>query len=110
MAEKRGDKTKHRNVEKRYELDMYKLLGIAVVAIIVAVLVGAFFGGKIGYSGGVDDVTVSAPAYCNVNKLGSNVAIKCNELDITAEDLCDVTSKKIQENIKILIITSDTAE
>ena len=106
MAEKRTDKTKHRLVEKRYELDLYKLLAIAAVAILVAVLIGSFFGGKIGYTSAVSDIEINTPEYCNVDRSGGEIAINCNELNVSADELCDVTSSKIKDSLRVLIVTS----
>jgi hypothetical protein len=91
--------------EAKYEIVMYKFLIIVLIGIFIAMGMGYVAGNKIGFSKGVDTISVEKPEYCTVEKMGSEVIIKCNEIEATtAADLCKLTSPGLEEKIKIVLI------
>lgn len=101
-----GEERETRRVEKQYEIRMYGLVLIVLVAIFVALGAGTFVGYGWGHSEGSNDISVSTPEYCNARQSAGKVTITCNELDITAEELCKVTSPGIQDNLRVVMISS----
>ena len=91
-------------MEIKYEITMYKLLIIFLISVFLALGLGGFFGAKLGFSDGVDAVTVKAPEYCSVQKIGTSAELKCIELNMSAEDLCSTLSPSIERQLKILVV------
>lgn len=104
MGEEGANKSEYRRVQKQYELGMYKLLAIAAIAILAAVALGAFLGNKLGHANALEDVKIKTPEYCTAVVHDDEIIIRCNELDITADELCKVTSPGIKEKLKVLVI------
>ena len=94
-----------RRSERQYEIRMYGLLIIVLAAVFIAILLGGFFGYRMGNSSGYEDVKVEKPGYCSVDKVEGKIVITCNELDISADELCKVTSPGIKEHLKVVVIS-----
>lgn len=104
MAEKeRG----FREVERSFELEMYKLIAIVTIVVLVSVGLGAFLGNKIGHAKGINSVDIEVPDYCHLEGSGEKPTVKCGtELkETTVNELCNVLSSSLKENIKVLLIS-----
>ena len=96
---------KEQRVEINYEVKMYQLLIIFLIAIFASLWLGLWLGESLGYSKGIDDVNIDTPAYCYAENEGhKDVTIVCNELEnVTVDDLCDTLSEPLEHKVKILI-------
>ena len=94
-----------KKVEINYEIKMYQLLVLFVVSIFVALGLGMWMGNSLGYSNGIDAISIDTPDYCYaVNEGREAVTIKCNELmNVTLADLCKTLSTPLEHKVKILI-------
>ena len=103
MAEK---KEGFREVERHYELDMYKLVAVAAIIVLISVGLGAFLGTKIGHASGVNSVEVTVPEYCHVEGSGDELNVECGtELEeTTLDELCGVLSTSLKQNLKVLLV------
>lgn len=97
---------KEKAKEMKYEILMGQLILIVIVGILLSIAAGFFLGKEVGYSKGVNAVTIDKPEYCYVDKTGEHVQVKCNELEgITLEDMCGMLSEELKDKVKIVIIT-----
>lgn len=98
------EKTKQ-NVGINYEIKMYQLLIIFLIGIFASLGVGLWLGETLGYSEGIDAVTVTTPDYCYAQNQGhKNITIECMELEnVTLADLCKTLSTPLEHKVKILI-------
>ena len=103
MAEK---KERFREVERHYELEMYKLVAVAAIIVLISVGLGVFLGGKIGHASGVNSVEVEVPEYCHLERLDDKLNVKCGtELkETTVDELCGALSTSLKQNLKVLLV------
>jgi hypothetical protein len=93
-------------VEVKYEIQLGKLLGIALLAVGLAILLGFFIGNSYGYTKGFSQVSVEKPAYCTADVSAGIVKIKCNELgNVSMKDFCNWASPDLKEKVKLVLIT-----
>jgi len=90
--------------ENKMELMMYQLVIVIVIGFLIALAAGFFAGKAVGFSGGVDAVKTEIPDYCTVNKQGSDVNVKCNELGLTLEEVCAITSPALRSKVRVVSI------
>jgi len=100
------EKKKKNNEVKQYEITMYKLLVIFVIALFVCIGFGFAFGHLVGRTQGIENLNINAPDYCGVYQRGDNIRIYCNEVNITAEELCAMVSTPLAQKIKVVIATT----
>ncbi len=90
--------------EIKYEITMYQLLIIFVASVFIAIIFGSWMGGSAGYAKGANEVTVTTPNYCHVDRHGGEITVECTELkDVSAEEFCNVLSPTLGKKIKILV-------
>ena len=99
---KEGENKEFRRVEKQFEIRMYGLLIIVLAAVFLSLAIGYFAGTKIG--GSIEKVEVETPNYCNFDKEEGKIIVTCNEVNLTASDLCRVTSSGIRDNLRVVVI------
>lgn len=92
-------------VEINYEIKMYQLLILFLIGIFASIGVGLWLGESMGYSKGIDAVSIHTPDYCYAQNEGhEDVMIVCNELEnVTVDELCDTLSEPLEHIVKILI-------
>ena len=83
---------------------MYQLVLVVVIGFLVALAAGFFAGRAVGFSGGVDAVQAEIPDYCSVTKQGSEINVKCNELGLTLEEVCAITSPALRSKVRVVSI------
>lgn len=95
-----------KTVEVKYEIQLGQLLGIALLGVGLAVILGFFIGNGYGYAKGFSQVEVDKPAYCTADTSAGLVKISCNELsNISLSTLCSVASPELKDKIRIVLIT-----
>ena len=92
--------------EVKYELMMYQLIIIVLVGIFLSLGIGYWIGKEVGLSKGASTVEIEKPNYCNVDRAGEKIIIRCNELEnVTLDSLCEWVPEELKDKIKIVIIT-----
>ena len=90
--------------EQKMELMMYQLVIVIVIGFLIAMAAGFFAGKTVGFSSGVDAVKAEIPEYCSVNKQGSEIAVKCNEMGLSLDDVCKITSPALRAKVKVVSV------
>ena len=91
----------------KYEITMYKLLGIFIVGLIIFMGIGFWVGNTFGYSRGVDETDIIVPDYCSASYRGGQITVTCTELeDYTALELCNMLSSSLKNKIKVVVIAN----
>lgn len=90
---------------KKYEITMYKLLTIIVIALFISIGLGFAMGNMVGRAQGINSVEVNAPNYCSVSQKGESVDVRCTELNLSAGELCSIVSTPLANKIKIIIVS-----
>jgi hypothetical protein len=94
-------------VDVKYEIPMYKLVGIFGICFLVFMGIGFWMGNTIGYAKGVDNAEVIVPDYCSASYRGDKITITCTEMeDYTASELCSMLSSSLKDKIKVVVITN----
>ncbi|MBT3940479.1 hypothetical protein HOF46_00340 [Candidatus Woesearchaeota archaeon] len=92
----------------KYEITMYKLLGIFMVGSIVFMSIGFWMGHTLGETSKIDDAQVMVPPYCHASFRGNEITVSCTELeDYSALELCNMFSTSLKDKIRVVVITSD---
>jgi len=100
-----AEKIMEDKIESKYEITMYKLLGLFAISLLLTMVLGFWAGNVTGRSQGIDDVKVEVPDYCTVNEDGSQVTVECLEFsNLTAGDLCRMLSTPLENRIRVMII------
>lgn len=95
-----------KTVEVKYEIQLGQLLGVALLGVGLAVILGFFVGNGYGYAKGFSQVEVAKPAYCTSDTSAGFVNISCNEItNISLSTLCSVASPELKDKIRIVLIT-----
>ena len=95
-----------KTVEVKYEIQLGKLLGIALLGVGLALVLGLFIGNGYGYAKGFSQVTVEKPAYCTADTSAGIVQVKCNELgNVSMKDFCAWASPELKEKVKLVLVT-----
>jgi hypothetical protein len=98
---------KEKQVKVKYEVPMYKLLGIFGLALLVFMGVGFYMGNIIGYSEGINDADIIVPDYCSASYKNNQITVTCTELeDYSAEELCNILSTSLQKQIRVVVIAN----
>ena len=101
----KAEEIMEKKIESKYEITMYKLLGIFAVSLLLTLGLGFWAGNVTGRSQGIDDVKVEVPDYCTINEDGSQVTVQCLEFsNLTAGDLCRMLSTPLEDRIRVMII------
>ena len=91
--------------EKKYELVMGHLVAIVMIGMLVTLGVGFFVGNHVGLTTGLSSAVIEKPDYCNVDKVGTKINIRCNELsDVTLENLCQWASPELKSKVRLVVI------
>ncbi len=90
--------------EARYEISMYKLIVVVLIGMFISIGIGYVAGNHIGAVTAIDQANI--PDYCAVYKEGSKVEIRCTELNVPADQFCNMLSPSLEKQIKIVLITS----
>lgn len=90
--------------EARYEISMYKLITIVMIGIFVSIGIGYVTGSYIGAVTAVDEAKL--PEYCAVYKEGGVVEVRCTELNVPADQFCQMLSPSLEKQVKVVMITS----
>ncbi len=90
--------------EVRFELMVWQLVAAVVIVMIVALAFGFWSGKAVGFSNGVDAVKTSIPDYCSVNKQGNEAVVVCNELGISLDDICKISSPAFRAKVKVVAL------
>lgn len=93
--------------ENKLELVMYQLVLVIVVGFLIALAAGFFTGRTVGFSNGVDAVKAEIPDYCTVNKQGSEIKVACNELGLSLEEVCAITSPALRSKVRVVSISGE---
>ncbi len=88
--------------EVKFELMVWQLVIAVVVVMFVALVFGFWAGKAVGFSGGVDAVKTVIPDYCSINKQGSDIMIKCNEIGLSLDEVCKITSEGFRSKVKVV--------
>jgi hypothetical protein len=88
--------------ETKYELMMYQLVIVVLVGVFVALGIGFWAGKSVGFSKGVDAIRTEIPDYCTINKQGSELSVKCNELGLGLDDVCRITTPGFRSKVKVV--------
>lgn len=92
--------------EQRYELLMGQLIAIVIIGILIAIGSGFWAGKYVGYAQGTSTAIIEKPAYCNADKVGGKIVVKCNELgNVSLDNLCQWASPELKDKIKLVIVT-----
>ncbi|MEK6807440.1 MAG: hypothetical protein AABX75_00260, partial [Nanoarchaeota archaeon] len=92
--------------ENKMELMMYQLVIVIVIGFLIALAAGFMAGRTVGFSGGVDAVQAKIPDYCTVNKQGSEINVKCNEMGLSLDDVCAITSPALRSKVRVVSLGS----
>jgi hypothetical protein len=99
------DETK-KTVEVKYEIQLGQLLGIALLGVGLAMMLGFFIGNGYGYNKGFSQVEVAKPAYCTADTSAGMVNISCNELgNVSMKEFCSWASPELKEKVKLVLVT-----
>ena len=94
-----------KTVEVKYEIQLGQLLGVALLGVGLAVILGFWIGSSYGHATGFSQVTVEKPAYCTADTSAGTVKITCNELgNVSLESLCQWASPELKDKIRIVLI------
>ena len=96
------EEQKKQETETKYELMMYQLVIVVLVGVFVALGIGFWAGKAVGFSKGVDVVKAEIPDYCTINKQGSDIQVKCNELGLGLDDVCRITTPGFRSKVKVV--------
>lgn len=95
-----------KTVEVKYEIQLGQLLGVALLAVGIAIVLGFFVGNEYGHTKGFSQVTVEKPAYCTADTSAGLVQVKCNELgNVSMKDFCSWASPELKDKVKLVLIT-----
>ena len=95
-----------KTVEVKYEIQLGRLLGIALLGVGLALVLGFFVGNEYGHAKGFSQVTVEKPAYCTADNSAGIVQIKCNELgNVSMKDFCSWASPELKDKVKLVLVT-----
>lgn len=97
-----------REVKKKYEIPMYKLLAIFIIGLIVFFGMGIVVGNVIGSTSALNNADVSVPEYCRASIRGGRIVVDCNELyeGYSALELCNILSTPLKDRIRIVVISN----
>ncbi len=99
------DETK-KTVEVKYEIQLGQLLGIALLGVGLAVILGFFVGNGYGYAKGFSQVEVVKPDYCTSDTSAGIVNVRCNELgNVSMKEFCSWASPELKEKVKLVLVT-----
>jgi len=94
-----------KTVEVKYEIQLGKLLGVALLGVGLALILGLFIGNSYGFAKGFSQVTVEKPAYCNADTSAGTVKISCNELgNVSMKEFCSWASPELKEKVRLVLI------
>ena len=94
-----------KTVEVKYEIQLGQLIGIALLGVCLAMVLGFFIGNGYGHAKGFSQVTVEKPAYCTADTSAGIVQVKCNELgNVSMKDFCTWASPELKEKVKLVLI------
>jgi hypothetical protein len=92
----------------KYEITMYKLMGIFIVGLLAFMSIGFWMGHTIGFSSRIDEAHVMTPPYCHASFRGNEITVSCTELeDYSALELCNMLSTPLKDKIKVVVITNE---
>lgn len=98
------EKKMRTETEARYEISMYKLITVVLAGVFISIGIGYVAGSYIGATAAIDDASI--PDYCAVYKEGGNVEIRCTELNVPADQFCQMLSPDLEKQVKVVLITS----
>lgn len=91
---------------KQYEIKMWQLMLLVIVGIFAALLLGFYFGDRVGEAEAAGDIDVELPDYCTYKLARGKVTVRCNELeDLSANEVCNMLSTPLKDKIHIVIAT-----
>lgn len=91
--------------EQKFELMMYQLVLIVIVGMLITLGVGYFVGKEIGVARAVDLMEIHSPDYCLTEVKGSNINVRCSEMNMSLDEMCGYISPAMKSRIKIMLIT-----
>jgi hypothetical protein len=90
--------------EAKYEISMYKLMILVMIGIFISIGIGFATGNRIGTLTAINEAKL--PEYCAVYKESGNVEIRCTELNVPANQFCNMLSPELERQVKVVMITS----
>lgn len=94
-----------KTVEVKYEIQLGKLLGVALLGVGLAMVLGFFIGNGYGFAKGFSQVDIEKPAYCTADTSAGMVQIKCNELgNVSMKEFCSWASPELKEKVRLVLI------
>ena len=95
---------KKTETETKYEISMYKLIVVVLIGMFISIGIGYAVGNQIGSTTAIDNAKL--PSYCAVYKEAGNIEIRCTELNVPADQFCQMLSPDLEKQIRIVLITS----
>ena len=96
-----------KTVEVKYEIQLGQLLGVALLGVGLAIVLGFWVGSEYGFAKGFSQVDVIKPDYCNADMSAGTVNIKCNELgNVSMKDFCNWASPELKDKVKLVLINN----
>jgi len=94
-----------KTVEVKYEIQLGQLLGVALLGVGLAIVLGFWVGNSYGYTHGFSQVEVEKPAYCTTDMSSGHVIINCNELgNVSMKEFCNWASPELKDKVKLVLI------
>lgn len=90
--------------ESKYEISMYKLITLVMIGIFISMGIGFLVGNRIGAITAIDEAKL--PEYCAVYKEGGVAEVRCTELNVPADQFCQMLSPSLEKQVKVVMITS----
>jgi hypothetical protein len=91
--------------ENKFELMMYQLVLIVIVGMLVTLGIGYFVGKEVGIARAVNLMDINAPDYCLTEVKGSNINVRCSEMNMTLDEMCGYISPAMKSRIRIMLVT-----
>ena len=84
---------------------MGHLVAIVMIGMLVTLGVGFAVGNYVGLTNGISTSVIEKPEYCSIDKTGTKIHVKCNELsNITLENLCQWASPELKNKVRLVVI------